>query len=75
MFRAAIVAGVLAVLLPTASFAVSKKDKEATCKIGADAQSLQGAERAKFMKNCMANRDDPRGPAAAPGPAAGAPKD
>ena len=34
-----------------------------TCKFGADDQKLQGAARDTFMKKCMANKDDPRGPA------------
>jgi hypothetical protein len=66
MLRVAIVATLLAAAAATPSLAISKKDKEETCKVGADVQNLQGPERAKFMKNCMANRDDPRGPASAP---------
>jgi hypothetical protein len=66
MLRYAIVAAMLAAAVAsTPSFAVSPKDKQATCKFGADSQHLQGPERAKFIKNCMANRDDPRGPASA----------
>jgi hypothetical protein len=53
----------LSLALPSASYAVSKKDKEATCKFGADDQHLQGPERAAFMKKCMSGKDDPRGPA------------
>ncbi len=34
----------------------------ATCKFGADDQKLEGAARKAFMKNCMSNKDDPRGP-------------
>jgi hypothetical protein len=64
MLRYAIVATLLAAATAaTPAVAVSSKDKQETCKIGADAQNPQGPERAKFMKNCMANRDDPRGPA------------
>ncbi len=51
-------------------FAVDAKQKMATCKFGADDQRLQGAARNAFLKKCMANRDDPRGPT----PAAAAPK-
>ena len=68
MLRYAIVAALLAAAATTPSLALSTKDKQETCKIGADAQNLQGPDRAKFMKNCMANRDDPRGPASAPAP-------
>jgi hypothetical protein len=78
MFRYAFAAAMLVALLPWgSSFAVTPKEKMVTCKFGADDQKLQGAARTKFLKNCMANRNDPRGPtkgsaAAAPPPAAGA---
>jgi hypothetical protein len=50
-------------ILPTApSLAASAKDKMATCKFGADDQKLAGAARNTFMKKCMSNHDDPRGP-------------
>jgi hypothetical protein len=74
MLRYAFAAVVLIALLPSApSLAVTPKDKLVTCKFGADDQKLQGAARTKFMKNCMANRNDPRGPAAGAAGAAGAP--
>ena len=79
MPRYAFIAAALIALLPsTPSLAVTAKEKMITCKFGADDQKLQGAPRAKFLKNCMANRNDPRGPAqgqaSAPGaPAGGAP--
>lgn len=76
-YRYIFLAATLIAMLPGApSFAVTAKEKMATCKFGADDQKLQGAARAKFMKNCMANRNDPRGPAAAAAggaPAAGGP--
>ena len=69
MLRYAVVATLLAVMLPSApSFAVTPKDKMATCKFGADDQKLQEAARNAFMKKCMSNKDDPRGPGAAPAP-------
>jgi hypothetical protein len=73
-YRTIFLAAALIALLPSApSLAVTAKEKMATCKFGADDQKLQGAARASFMKKCMANRDDPRGPA--PGaPAGAAPK-
>ncbi len=72
MPRLALLAAALFAMLPSApSYAVSAADKMATCKFGADDQKLQGAARAAFMKKCMANRDDPRGPG--PGGAAAAP--
>lgn len=69
MLRCAVIAALLAVTLPSSpSFAVTPKDKMATCKFGADDQKLQGAARNAFMKKCMSNKDDPRGPAAATAP-------
>ncbi len=71
IFLVAFLAAALVAMSPSApSLAVTAKEKMATCKFGADDQKLQGTARAKFLKNCMANRNDPRGPA--PG-AAGAP--
>jgi hypothetical protein len=69
MIRLAIAAGLLTVILGSSSFAATAQQKMATCKFGADNQKLAGAQRAKFIKDCMANRDDPRGsaPATAPG--------
>jgi psiF repeat len=65
MHRYAFIAAVMIAMLPSApSYAVSQKDKMATCKFGADDQKLQGAARNTFMKKCMSNKDDPRGPAA-----------
>jgi len=73
MLRYVLFAAGIALVLPmTPSFALSQKDKEATCKFGADDQHLEGAERAAFMKKCMSNKNDPRGPAS--GAAPGAPK-
>jgi hypothetical protein len=67
MLRTTIIAAMLAVMLPAMpSVALSQKDKEATCKFGADDQHLEGAERAAFMKKCMSNKNDPRGPTSAP---------
>lgn len=69
MLRTAVLAAAFAVMLPgVPSFAISQKDKQATCKFGADAQHLEGAERAAFMKKCMSNKNDPRGPASGEAP-------
>ena len=63
MLRHALAAGIVIALLPAGpSFAVTAKDKMATCKFGADNQKLKGAARAAFLKKCMSNQDDPRGP-------------
>jgi hypothetical protein len=68
MFRSIFIVAVLIAVLPSApSFAVTAKEKAATCKFGADDQKLAGAARTKFMKNCMANKNDPRGGAGAAG--------
>jgi len=75
MLRYAVAGAMLAVLLPvTPSFAVTAKEKMATCKFGADDQKLTGAARSKFIKKCMLNKDEPRGapmapPSGAPPPA------
>jgi hypothetical protein len=42
--------------------AVTNEQKMETCKFGADNPKLEGAKRKKFIANCMANRDDKRGP-------------
>ncbi len=69
MLRYAVIATLLAVGLPSApSFAITAKDKMATCKFGADDQKLQGPARNAFMKKCMSNKDDPRGPGTAAPP-------
>jgi hypothetical protein len=74
MHRPIFIAAVLLAVLPSApSFAVTAKEKMVTCKFGADDQKLAGAARAKFMKNCMANKNDPRGGAGAAGAAGGVP--
>ena len=55
-------AALAAVLLVEApAQAVTAKQKMETCKFGADDQKLAGAARKKFLANCMANRDSPRG--------------
>jgi hypothetical protein len=69
MLRYAVAAAMLAVLLPTTpSFAVTAKEKMATCKFGADDQKLLGKARDAFIKKCMSNKDDPRGAPMAPPP-------
>ena len=40
----------------------------ATCKFGADDQKLKGVARKVFINKCMANKDDPRGPAVGTAP-------
>ena len=48
-------------LLATPASALTKAQKMETCNFGADDQKLTGAARKKFLSNCMANRDSPRG--------------
>ena len=77
MLRYVVAGAMLAVLLPvtaTPSFAVTAKEKMATCKFGADDQKLTGAARSKFMKKCMLNKDEPRGTPLAPPPPAPPPQ-
>jgi hypothetical protein len=72
MHRCLFLAASLLVVLPSVpSFAVTAKEKMATCKFGADDQKLAGKARTAFMAKCMANKNDPRGGAA--GAAGGAP--
>jgi uncharacterized membrane protein len=63
MLRYFIAVTTLLVLLPSSqSFALTAKAKMETCKFGADDQKLIGKARNTFIKKCMANKDDPRGP-------------
>jgi hypothetical protein len=56
--------GALPLLLIAApAVALTAKEKQETCKIGADSQQLTGAKRKAFMAKCMSNKNDPRGPA------------
>jgi psiF repeat len=76
MHRYALVAGGLFVfslgMLPGApAVAVTAKQKMETCKFGADDQKLTGKDRAVFLKKCMSNANDPRGPAVGAAPASG----
>jgi len=53
-------------LLAGPANAITKEQKMETCKFGADNPKLEGAKRKKFIANCMANRDDKRGPVIKP---------
>jgi len=62
MLRFIAAAGLAAMLVSGgAAQAATSKQKAETCKFGADDQKLTGAARKKFLANCMANRDSPRG--------------
>ena len=66
MLRYVVIAVMLAVTLPSGpSFALTAQEKMATCSFGADEQKLEGTKRDAFLKKCMANKNDPRGPAGA----------
>lgn len=43
--------------------AATAKQKQETCKFGADHQKLTGAKRQAFMTKCMSSKNDPTGPA------------
>jgi hypothetical protein len=60
--RAAALGLSAAFLLSTPVFAVTTKEKQETCKFGADDQKLKGAARKNFMAKCMANADAPTKP-------------
>jgi hypothetical protein len=65
MLRYATVAAILAAMLPGSQcLALTAKAKMETCKFGAADQKLAGKARDAFIKKCMANKDDPRGPVA-----------
>lgn len=55
-------------LLTLPAFAATSKDKQETCKFGADDQKLAGAARKSFMAKCMSSKDLPRGKTVAPAP-------
>lgn len=66
MYLYALIAGVLTLMLPMqSSFAITAKEKMATCEFGAENQKLKGAARTAFLKRCMSDKDDPRGKPAA----------
>jgi hypothetical protein len=53
----------LAVAAAAPALALTAKQKRETCVFGADHPKLAGKERDRFIRNCMANRNDARGPA------------
>ena len=69
MVRLMAAAGLAAsMLLTPPAFAATSKDKQETCKFGADDQKLAGAARKNFLAKCMSNKDSPRGKTVAPKP-------
>ncbi len=60
---------------PDPALALTAKEKQETCKIGADSQQLEGAKRTQFMKRCMAKGNfEPPGRKVAKKPAPKKPK-
>jgi len=52
--KLALVALVPLLAAASPALAVTAKEKQETCKIGADSQQLTGAKRSAFIKKCMA---------------------
>jgi hypothetical protein len=66
MYLYALIAVILTLMLPMqSSFAITAKEKMATCEFGAENQKLKGAARTAFLKRCMSDKNDPRGTPAA----------
>jgi hypothetical protein len=52
--KLALITLVPALLAASPALAVTAKEKQETCKVGAESQSLTGAKAAAFIKKCMA---------------------
>jgi predicted alpha/beta hydrolase family esterase len=50
-------------LIAMPASAATTKQKQDTCKFGADHQKLTGAKRKAFMTKCLSSKNDPTGPA------------
>jgi hypothetical protein len=75
MQRYALVTSVFSLLslivLPSApALAITAKQKMETCKFGADHPMLAGKQRVDFIKKCMSDKNDPRGPSSTGAPSA-----
>ena len=69
MARLLVAAGLAAsIVFSLPAVAATAKQKQETCKFGADDQKLKGAARKSFMTKCMSNADAPRGKPAMPRP-------
>ena len=67
MIRRLFLAGFVIAMLPhVPCFAVTAKQKMATCEFGAKDQKLQGAARKSFIAKCMSDTNDPRGSGGSP---------
>ncbi len=54
-YAPALIAALLLAGTGAPAFAVTPAEKMETCKFGADADSLTGAKRKKFLSRCMAD--------------------
>ena len=69
--KLALVALVPLLAAASPALAVTAKEKQETCKVGAESQELTGAKRAAFIKKCMAKGNfEPPGRKAAKKPVA-----
>ena len=69
MARLLVAAGLAAsIVFSLPAVAATAKQKQETCKFGADDQKLTGAKRKDFLAKCMSNKDSPRGRQAVPRP-------
>lgn len=64
--RLSLIALLPVLMLATPASALTAKQKMETCKFGADDQNLAGAKKTAFIKRCMSNKNDKRGPAMQP---------
>jgi hypothetical protein len=60
----------LMALASAPALAITTKQKMDTCKFGADHPMLSGKQRTDFMKKCMSEKNDPRGPSSSGAPGA-----
>jgi len=73
--KLALVALVPLLAAASPALAVTAKEKQETCKVGADSQELTGAKRSAFIKKCMAKGNfEPPGRKTAKKPAPKKPK-
>jgi hypothetical protein len=73
--KLALVALVPLLAAASPALAVTAKEKQETCKVGADSQQLTGAKRTTFIRKCMAKGNfEPPGRKVAKRPAPKKPK-
>jgi hypothetical protein len=73
--KLALIALVPLLVAASPALAVTAKEKQETCKVGADSQQLTGGKRSAFIKKCMAKGNfEPPGRKVAKKPAPKKPK-